>query len=127
MNGYRLSSQAEAQLDDIWLHIARESGSIDTAIRILQNITDRFWLLTKRPRIGRRREDLSPDLRSFNADNYVILYSIEKDGVVLIHCVFHGNQDIRPSFIIERKPARPYPTYHRLSFPVTVASIRDST
>ena len=44
---YRLSSQAEAQLDDIWLHIARESGSVDTAIRIVQNIGDRFWLLAK--------------------------------------------------------------------------------
>ena len=33
---YRLSSQAEAQLDDIWLYIARESGSIDTAVRIVQ-------------------------------------------------------------------------------------------
>jgi hypothetical protein len=40
---YRASSQAEAQLDDIWLSIARESGSIDTAIRIVQNISERFW------------------------------------------------------------------------------------
>jgi plasmid stabilization system protein ParE len=57
---YRLSAQAEAQLDDIWLHIARESGSIDTAIRIVQSISDRFWLLAKQPRMGRRRPDLSP-------------------------------------------------------------------
>ena len=90
---YRLSPQAEAQLDDIWLYIARESGSVDTAVRIVQNISDRFWLLAKQPRMGRRRPDLSPELRSFAARDYVILYSIEDDDVVLIHDVFHGSQD----------------------------------
>jgi plasmid stabilization system protein ParE len=44
---YRLSSEAEGKLDDIWLYVARESGSVDTAIRIVQNISDRFWLLAR--------------------------------------------------------------------------------
>ena len=78
---YRLSPQAKAQLDDIWLYIARESGSIDAAIRIVQNICDRFWALTKHPRMGRRRPDLSPELRGFAAGDYVILYSIEDHDV----------------------------------------------
>jgi toxin ParE1/3/4 len=95
---YRLSSQAEARLDDIWFHIARESGSPDTAIRIVQNISDRFWLLAKHPRMGRQRPDLSPELRSFAAGDYVILYSIEGDDLVLIHYVFHGSQDIESFF-----------------------------
>ncbi len=95
---YRLSSQAEAQLDDIWLHFARESGSVDTAIRIVQNISDRFSLLAKHPRIGRRRADLSPELRSFTAGDYVILYSIAADDLVVIHYVFHGGQDIGSFF-----------------------------
>jgi len=95
---YRLSSQAEAQLDDIWLYIARESGSVDTAIRIVQNISDRFWLLAKHPRMGRQRPDLSPELRSFAAGDYGILYSIEDDDAVLIHYVFHGSQDIESFF-----------------------------
>ena len=42
---YRLSAQAEDQLDDIWLYIARESGSVDTAVRMVENINNRFWLL----------------------------------------------------------------------------------
>lgn len=52
MNVYRVSAEAEVLLDEIWLHIARESGSVDTAIRILQNITDRFWLLAQQPPHG---------------------------------------------------------------------------
>ena len=63
---YRLSSRAEAQLDDIWLYMARGSGSIDTAIRIVQDISDRFWLLAKYPRMGRMR----PDLRSAKRNQF---------------------------------------------------------
>lgn len=99
---YRLSPQAEAQLDDIWLYIARESASIDTSTRIVQNICDRVWLLAKSPRMGRRRPDLSPEPRSWTASDYVILYSIEKDEAgedgVLIHYIFHGSQDIGSFF-----------------------------
>jgi plasmid stabilization system protein ParE len=43
MSELRVAPEAEAQLDAIWLHIARESGRIDTANRIIDNITDRFW------------------------------------------------------------------------------------
>ena len=95
---YRLSREVEAHLDDIWLYIARESGSVDTAIRVVQNISDRFWLLARHPRIGRRRPDLSAELRSFAAGDYVILYSIEEDDEVLIYYVFHGSQDIESFF-----------------------------
>ncbi len=95
---YRLSAQAEDQLDDIWLYIARKSGSIDTAIRIVENIGDRFRLLAMHPRMGRRRPDISPELRSFTAGDYVILYSIEEDDEVQIHYVFHGSQDIESFF-----------------------------
>jgi toxin ParE1/3/4 len=95
---YRLSSEAEGKLDDIWLYVARESGSVDTAIRIVQNISDRFWLLARNPRMGRRRPELSPELRSFAAGDYVVLYSIEDEDVVLIHSVFHGRRDIQSLF-----------------------------
>jgi plasmid stabilization system protein ParE len=39
MNEFRLSPEAEAQLDGIWLYIARESGSMDAANRIVDGIT----------------------------------------------------------------------------------------
>jgi plasmid stabilization system protein ParE len=55
MGGFRLSSEAEADLDSIWLHIARESGSIDVANRVVDGITERFWLFARHPYIGRSR------------------------------------------------------------------------
>lgn len=32
--GFRLSPEAEVELDDIWLYVARESGSMETANRL---------------------------------------------------------------------------------------------
>lgn len=36
---HRVAPQAEADLDDIWLFIARESGSIPAATRLIDAIT----------------------------------------------------------------------------------------
>lgn len=74
MSEFRLSREAETELDAIWIRIARESDSIDIATRAVQSITERFWLLARYPYMGRRRdEDLRPGLRSFPADEYVII------------------------------------------------------
>jgi len=95
MSEFRLSPEAEAELDGIWLHIARESDSMEVATRVVESITERFWLLARHPYIGRRRDhDLRPGLRSFTAQDYVIIHRVEKDGVVLILHVVHGSRDI---------------------------------
>ena len=49
--------RAEAELDDIWLYVARESGSIETANRLIDTISDRFLLLAQHPQIGYLRLD----------------------------------------------------------------------
>ena len=64
--GFCLLPEAEAELDDIWLYLARASGSIEIAHRLIDTITDRFFLLGQYPQMGRRRDhDLRPGLRSF--------------------------------------------------------------
>ncbi len=42
MSGFRLSEESEAELDCIWLYVARESGATEIANRIVDSITDRF-------------------------------------------------------------------------------------
>ena len=54
---YRLAPQAEADLEDIAFYIFLESGSIETADRVIQSIAERFDLLEAHPRAGRARED----------------------------------------------------------------------
>ena len=93
--GFRLLPEAEAELDDIWLYIARESGSMEIANRLIDNITERFWLLARYPQIGRRRDhDLRPGLRSFAVGEYVVIYRVDDDGVIILH-VMHGSRDIQ--------------------------------
>lgn len=66
MSEFRLAPEAEAELDDIWLYVVRESGNIDIATRVVEKIADHFWLLARYPYLGRARdEDLRPGLRSF--------------------------------------------------------------
>ena len=56
MSEFRLAPEAEAELDDIWLHIAHESGSTDIATGVVDKITERFWrLLARYPYLGRAR------------------------------------------------------------------------
>lgn len=94
MSGFQLLPEAEAELDGIWLYVARESGSIEIANRLIDSITDRFWLLAQHPQIGRRRDhDFRPGLRSFAVGEYVIVYRIEGEDVLILH-VIRGSRDI---------------------------------
>lgn len=54
---HRVAPQAEADLDEIWLYTAKESGSIEIANRLIDTITDRFLTLTSFPCVGRSREE----------------------------------------------------------------------
>ena len=94
MVGVRVSTRAQSDLDDIWLYIAHESSSIEIANRIVDSITNRFWLLGQQPEIGRRRDDdLRPGLRSFPVGEYIILYRIDDEDVVILY-VTRGSRDL---------------------------------
>jgi toxin ParE1/3/4 len=93
-----IAPDAEAELDSIWLYIAKRSGSMDIADRLIDSITARFCLLAQNPFLGRSRDyDLRPGLRSFAVGNYVIIYRPENEDVLILHVV-HGNQNIQALF-----------------------------
>jgi len=95
MGEFRLSPEAESELDSIWIYVARESGSTDTATRVVERITERFWLLARYPYMGRRRDDdLRSGLRSLPADDYIIIHRIVEEDVVLILHIAHGSRDL---------------------------------
>ena len=43
--GYRLSPQADFDLDGIWYYVASKSGSVEIADRLIDSITGRLFLL----------------------------------------------------------------------------------
>jgi plasmid stabilization system protein ParE len=63
---HRLAPGAEVELDEIWFWTAKESGSIEIADRLIDSLTERFFMLGRHPHVGRPRDDdLRPGLRSF--------------------------------------------------------------
>jgi toxin ParE1/3/4 len=96
--GHRRAPQADSDLDDIWYYVATRSGSLDIADRLIDSLTDRFFLLASRPNIGRARdEDLRPGLRSFPVGEYVIIYRIQDDDVLILR-VLRGGRNMEALF-----------------------------
>jgi toxin ParE1/3/4 len=90
---HRLAPPARAELGNIWAYIVKEGGSA-AADGVIDALTERFYLLSQYPRMGRARDDLRPGLRSFAVGQYVIVYAVEDEDVEILH-VFHGHQDIQ--------------------------------
>jgi len=93
-----LAPQVEAELDEIWQYVARESGNPQIADRFIDSITSRFFLLSTRPFLGRPRDkDLRPGLRSFPVGNYLVIYRVRGEDVLILH-VAHGRRDLESLF-----------------------------
>jgi toxin ParE1/3/4 len=96
--GHSRTPQADSDLDDIWSYVATKSGNLDLADRFVDSIIDRFFLLASHPNIGRARDkDLRPGLRSFPVGEYVIIYRVEDDDVLILR-VLRGSRDIAALF-----------------------------
>lgn len=91
---HQLAREAEADLDDIWWRLAKESGSVGVADRLIDSITARFLVLGDNPYLGRSRDDLRHGLRSFPVGQYVIIYRVEGGTDVVILHILHGSRDI---------------------------------
>ena len=83
MPQYRLTTQAEADLDSIWYFIARDN--ILAASNLINALIERFPVLAERPMMGRPRPELGPGLRSMPVGNYLILYRPADFGVVILY------------------------------------------
>lgn len=89
----RIAQQARADLDEIWLYIAEESGRHDSATRVVEGIADRFRLLAQYPLIGKSLEsEQRPHIRTFVAGSYLIFYHPKGDELRILR-VIHASRD----------------------------------
>ena len=96
--GHVRTLQANSDLAEIWYYVATKSGSLDIADRLIDSITDRFFLLANYPNLGRARdEDLRQDLRSFSVGEYIIIYRIRGADVVILR-VLRGSRNVEILF-----------------------------
>jgi len=87
--------QAESDLDEIWLYIARDS--VESADAFLEQIEERCLALAEFPFMGVSRGELAPSLRSVAVGNYIVFYLPAADGVVVVR-VLQGMRDIESVF-----------------------------
>ncbi len=95
MSEYRVSKAATSDLEGIWLYVAEDNP--DAADKLIKGILSRFPKLAAMPYMGRRREELSPGLRSFPIASYVIFYRPMEGGVEIVR-ILHGARDFPPLF-----------------------------
>jgi len=85
---YRVSENAERDLDEIFSYWA-ERASLEIADRIIDKITDRFWVLREHPDAGKASEGIAAGVKCFPAGKYLIYYRATSRGTDILH-VFHG-------------------------------------
>ncbi|MGH9855408.1 MAG: type II toxin-antitoxin system RelE/ParE family toxin [Blastocatellia bacterium] len=95
MRQVKLSNQAYGDLDAIWDYIAPRN--FEAAEKLIGEITEKFALLSQHPLIGRRKDDLIIDLRSFAVRDYLIFYQPIEDGIEVIR-ILHSSRDIESEF-----------------------------
>lgn len=86
---------AAADILDIWDHIAEDS--LDQADRWIDKLDEKFGILATQPLMGRAREELAADLRSFPFGRYVIFYMPVQDGIDVAR-VLHSARDVDAAF-----------------------------
>ena len=87
--------QAEADLIEIWIYIAQDSPT--SADKLLDEINEKSQTLTESPFIGKSRDELGPNIRSFPISNYMLFYQPIAEGIEIIR-VLHGARDIDALF-----------------------------
>jgi toxin ParE1/3/4 len=95
VNRIRLSQQAEQDLEDIWVYLARQNELI--ADKQIAQILNRFPMLSQFPDMGKQRNNLLPGLRSFPVQPYIVFYTKIADGIEIIR-VLHQSRDIDSQF-----------------------------
>ncbi len=96
MTKFRLSRQAESDLDEIACHIADRNPS--AAVNQLEKLFNKFELLGGNPLLGELRRDLPGNPRSFTAGSFVVLYKPAADGIEVARIV-HASRDLGAIFL----------------------------
>jgi toxin ParE1/3/4 len=98
---YRVSEGAERDLDEIFLYWANRA-SLETADRVVDRITERFWLLGEHPDAGKPAGNIAAGVKCFPAGKYLIYYRKTRRGTEILH-IFHGARDQRSAFKTARR------------------------
>ena len=101
MSSYNLSSQALKDLREIVAF--KEQYDLQTALQWLDRARQKFDTLAKFPGMGKKRDELSPGLRSFPIDRHLIFYRDRGEQIEIVRVV-SGYQDLEALFEEDTDP-----------------------
>jgi toxin ParE1/3/4 len=98
---YRVSEDAEEDLDEIFMYWAKRV-SLEIADRVVDRITERFWLLGEHPSAGKLAGHIASGVKCFPAGKYLIYYRKTRRSTDILH-IFHGARDQKNALKAARK------------------------
>jgi toxin ParE1/3/4 len=88
---YRLSPEARADLEDIWLYTA-ERWSLEQADRYHNRLIDALEALADTPARGVAADHIRPGYRRLRAGSHVVFYLPLREGIEIIR-ILHSRMD----------------------------------
>ncbi|HLO85455.1 MAG TPA: type II toxin-antitoxin system RelE/ParE family toxin [Nostocaceae cyanobacterium] len=95
MNTYSFSDAAVQDLDEICEYVARNNPQ--AARNLFDLIRQKCKLVSTFPNMGKSYDYLSPGLRGFTVEDYIIFYYPRPDGIDVAH-IFNGYRDLESLF-----------------------------
>ncbi|WP_233783421.1 type II toxin-antitoxin system RelE/ParE family toxin [Flavivirga eckloniae] len=96
LKGYKLSEQADFDLEDIFDYTEYKHG-FNQAVKYLSDLEDVFNQLVANPEIGRKRNELKVGLFGIPEQEHIVFYRII-DRYIRIVRVLHGSKDMPKHF-----------------------------
>jgi plasmid stabilization system protein ParE len=94
VSAYLLTPAADADINDLWLHVAGSSGE-RAADRLEDELHDAMRRLAEMPGMGHLRTDLADEaLRFWSVHSVLVVYRPETRPLQVIR-VLHGARDVR--------------------------------
>lgn len=87
------SARARADMEDIWLTLAKGGGAL-LADHILDRIALRAAMLKQHPHLGPARPEIADNARSLRVERWLVLYRADSD-VVRVMRVIDGARHLR--------------------------------
>jgi len=91
----RFTEAVADDLEEIYDYIANDS--LAAADKVFMRLQKCWQLLAENPGIGRKRDNLEPNLRSIAEGSYVIFYHTISSGIELVRIV-HSSRDMERVF-----------------------------
>jgi toxin ParE1/3/4 len=96
-NVCKITPTASRDIEGIADYLAKKA-SLTAAERFLAKVNEKFKALAQFPNLGRKREELYPDLRSLPLEDYLIFYRLVQEEIEILRVV-SGDRDLKALFI----------------------------